>query len=317
MQPERRRLAAAVAIAAALVLAACTQSGDETSTAETSTTTATSAADPATTAATAATSATSTTATSTTATTNTSSTTSPLPTPSECNVAPVPPEAGLDPFYTQGCSIDGFWVVANDVVEPLAIVKAADTVAHIFATDDRLAPTLAATGIRLGIIGRSQRTTEMPEYRDLYEVFPETDWDNRARGLGATIERPLVSAGEENILCLPNDRYLGEDILLHEFSHVLHEFGYSILDADFDTDLFAAYQQALDDGIWADTYAATNHHEYWAEGVQSYVGRNLSAEPADGIHGPIDTEAELRQSDPALHALIDRRLGELELPPRC
>lgn len=234
-----------------------------------------------------------------------------------CDIGPVPASAGLDPFYTQGCRIDGFWVVANDVVDPEAIIRAAETVAPIFAADERLAPTLAAIGLRLGIIGRNQRTTEMPEYQDLNEAFPETDWDARARGLGATLERPLVSAGEENVLCLPDDRYLGEDILLHEFSHVLHEFGYTTLDSGFDDDLLTAYEVALDEGTWNGTYAETNHHEYWAEGVQSYFGRNLTAEPSDGIHGPIGTRAELEAADPALHTLIDRWLGGVELPARC
>ena len=208
-------------------------------------------------------------------------------------------------------------IVANEEVDPEAIVRAADTVGRILAADDRLAATLAGSGIRLGIIGRDQRTTEMPEYRDLNEAFPETDWDTRARGLGATFERPLVSAGEENVLCLPDDRYLGEDILLHEFSHVLHEFGYIVLDPDFDAELLAAYEQAFVNGTWAGTYAATNHHEYWAEGVQSYFGRNLTADPADGVHGPIDTRAELEAVDPALYALIDRWLGTVELAPQC
>lgn len=238
-------------------------------------------------------------------------------TPDGCDIGPVPASAGLDPFYTLGCQIDGFWVVANDVVAPEAVARAAETVGRIFATDERLAPTIAANGIRLGVIGRNQRTTEMPEYRDLNEAFPETDWDARARGLGATLERPLVSAGEENILCLPDDRYLGEDILLHEFSHVLHQFGYSALDPDFDADLLDAYQRAIDDGTWDGTYAATDQNEYWAEGVQSYLGRNLTAEPADGIHGPIDTRAELEAADPALYELIDRRLGTVELARQC
>lgn len=240
-----------------------------------------------------------------------------VPAVAGCDIGPVPPSAGLDPFYTQGCRIDGFWVVAHHDVDPEAIIRAAGTVERILATDERLASTLAADGIRLGIIGRDQQTTDMPEYRDLNTAFPETDWDARARGLGATLDRPLVSAGEENVLCLPDDRYLGEDILLHEFSHVLHEFGYTSLDPGFDDELLAAYHMALDEGSWSGTYAETNHHEYWAEGVQSYFERNLAADPADGIHGPIDTRTELAAADPALHALIDRLLGGVELPPQC
>ncbi len=243
--------------------------------------------------------------------------TEPGPAERPCVMQRVPEAAGLDPFYTKGCRVDGFWVVANEVVAHAAVLLAGDTVAAIFATDPDLADAIASFGIRLGVIGADQRLTEMPEYRDLYEVFPDTDWDNRARGLGATAERPLVSVGEENLLCLPSDRYLGEDILLHEFAHVIDEQGFSVIDPLFVTALSEAYGRAVDDGTWADTYAAENPYEYWAEGVQSFFGRNLTADPADGIHGPIDTESELAAADPALHALIDGRLGGLDLPPSC
>ena len=34
----------------------------------------------------------------------------------------------------------------------------------------------------------------------------------------------IISTGaEENLLCLPSDRYHAEDIFLHEFSHGIHE----------------------------------------------------------------------------------------------
>ncbi len=234
-----------------------------------------------------------------------------------CQVGPVPASAGLDPFYTQGCRVANFWVISASVVEPGALEAAAALVEAVFVNDPVLGRAVVDSGVRLGIIGADQRTTEMPEYRDLYEVFPDTDWDNRARGLGATAARPLVSAGEENVLCLDADRYRGEDILLHEFAHVLHLQGYAVVDPTFDPALRAAYDQAVASGTWADTYALTNVEEYWAEGVQSYFGRNLGADPADGVHGPLDTRDELAAADPVLHALIDDRLGGVTLPAWC
>ncbi|MEL7156022.1 MAG: hypothetical protein AAFN30_05420, partial [Actinomycetota bacterium] len=64
-------------------------------------------------------------------------------TPSEgagpCRVAPVPDVAGLDPFYTQGCSLRGFWVVAGEPVDPEALIAAA-ALANVFFTAD---PVLA------------------------------------------------------------------------------------------------------------------------------------------------------------------------------
>ncbi len=241
-----------------------------------------------------------------------------LPDPIEpCQSGPIPASAGFDPFYGQGCDLDGFWVVAAEEVDSEAVTRAGEFVSTIFASDPALAASLRATDIRLGVIGENQRTTEMPEYRDLNEVFPGTDWDSRARGLGATFERPLVSAGEENVLCLDGDRYRGEDILLHEFAHVLHEFGYATIDPTFQPRLDAAFANALDLGIWDDTYAAENAAEYWAEAVQSYFGRNLSFEVPDGVHGPIDTGAALADADPTVHALIDEKLGSIVLPAGC
>ncbi|MEL7209973.1 MAG: hypothetical protein AAGK32_17355, partial [Actinomycetota bacterium] len=168
-----------------------------------------------------------------------------------------------------------------------------------------------------GHLGGALVGADDPEYRDLNEVFPEVDWDLRARGLGATPERPLVSAGEENVLCSAGDRYLGEDILLHEFAHTLHEQGLAIVYSSFQADLVAAYDQAVAEDIWADTYAATNPAEYWAEGVQSYFDRNEESNPPNGIHGPIATRQALADADPTLFGLIDRYFAGVELPASC
>ena len=40
-------------------------------------------------------------------------------------------------------------------------------------------------------------------------MTPKAYWDKRARGLGATPERPAVSCGEENLLNLQGDWYPG------------------------------------------------------------------------------------------------------------
>lgn len=291
------RLSARLVLGLCVMLAACTSADEPTAVATTAT--------PSTVA--------TTTAPSTTATTA-APTTEP---PAACTVGVVPADAGLDPFYTQGCDLDGFWVVAADVVDPAAIETAAAMVDAFFQNDPAFADYLRSTGIRLGVVGVDQRTTEMPEWRDLYEAFPGVDWDQRARGLGATEARPLIGAGEENILCLASDRYAGEDILLHEFAHVLDLFGYARIDDLFTAELGLSFVEAANAGTWQDTYANENINEYWAEAVQTYFERNLGNEVADGVHGPIDTRDELRQADPGVTALIERTIGDVELPSSC
>ena len=60
-------------------------------------------------------------------------------------------------------------------------------------------------------------------------------------------------------------------------------------------------------GLWRFRYSATNHWEYFAEGVQFWVGQN------DYIH----TKAQLWAYDPGLAALLEGLLGDAETPSSC
>jgi alpha-glucosidase len=119
-------------------------------------------------------------------------------------------------------------------------------------------------------------------------------WDKRARGLGGK----LSSCGEENLLNLRGDRYRFENILIHEFNHAVHRYGLRKVDPTFNKRLLAAYSRAMDAGLWKDTYVATNHSEYWAEGVQAYFD---CMRPQFGAN----TREKLRKYDPGLFALVD------------
>lgn len=54
---------------------------------------------------------------------------------------------------------------------------------------------------RFALMGVNEVTTHIPEHTSLGAW-----WNDRARGLGATTDRPVSTAGEENALCLSNDR---------------------------------------------------------------------------------------------------------------
>jgi hypothetical protein len=182
---------------------------------------------------------------------------------------------------------------------------ACEIVVKLIEKRPEIAAKLRENHIRVGVMAESEVTTDMPEHSDLNEAFPGTDWDTRARGLGATLERPLTSCGEENLLGLAGDRYAGESILTHEFGHTVWELGVMLLPGGSakQAELLAAYDAAIAAGTFANTYAATNDKEYWAEGVQDWFNTNLEASPPDGIHNSIDTRAELRAADPELARL--------------
>ncbi|MEO8771966.1 MAG: hypothetical protein ABI402_17850 [Ferruginibacter sp.] len=215
-----------------------------------------------------------------------------------------PASLALDPFYKKYVDASGIPIVSSENVDDQALLNARSIVKDMVKNMPNVVTKMLENHLRIGVIGINERPTQMPEYRDLYTAFPGTDWDNRARAYGATIERPLTTDCEENLLCKSGDRYVGEEILTHEFSHAIHELGLRLLYPSFDTDLQAAYTHALNTGLWANTYAISEVREYWAEGVQDWYNCNLQASPANGVHNEINTRAELQTYDPMLYALI-------------
>ena len=113
-----------------------------------------------------------------------------------------------------------------------------------------------AIGIAPTVVRGCEMTTDVPEHSDLK---PKAYWDRRARGLGATRERPSVSCGEENLLCMNGDPYSRENILIHEFGHAIQEMGLSQVDKTFRGRLKKSYEQAVGRGLWKGSYSATNY----------------------------------------------------------
>ena len=177
---------------------------------------------------------------------------------------------------------------------------------------------LAAVGVRVVIMPVGAVITDLPEFSDLYETNPGTDWDERLRGggVGPTLQIPVMVVAEENLLCYETDIFPYEDVFVHEFAHAVHDPGITIQreGAAFQRRLEAAYRDALDSGLWEGTYAATNPDEYWAEGVQSWFGLN---DPPGSLHNHVDTRAELEAYDPALAELILEVFGDATVPSSC
>jgi alpha-glucosidase len=168
--------------------------------------------------------------------------------------------------------------------------------------------SIIRTSTRIGIIGVTQTTTDMPEHRSLYTLFPEVDWNTRARGVGATLEIPLLSIAEENLLCYSNDQWIGQNVLVHEFAHTIKILGLDLIDPTFHAEVQRAYQQALDADLWPETYVSSNIEEYWAEGVRLYFQIDAAGVPG-GRPYPANSRAELQRYDPELYRLVETIFG--------
>jgi hypothetical protein len=210
----------------------------------------------------------------------------------------------LSPLYTQYADAGGLPVLASPRVSRYALLEAAFLIRRMVGERPEILRAMADSRVRFVVMSTGEMTTDVPEHSDL---VPKSYWDRRARGLGATLARPAVSCGEENLLDLPGDPYWQENILVHEFAHAVHERGMNVVDPSFDERLRIAYQHALSSGLWAGTYAMTNRQEYWAEAAQSWFDCNRVN---DDVHGPIDTRDKLRPYDPAIAALLTEVFGD-------
>ena len=212
----------------------------------------------------------------------------------------------LPSFYRQWIDVGGFPVVASEKVNPNAMREAAWLIQRMIGHRPDLLQALAQNSVRFSVMAYDEMTTEIPEHSDLK---PDFYWDRRARGLGATSARPSTSCGEENLLNYPGDPYLTENILIHEFSHAIHQMGLSTVDPDFDKRLKALYEVAMEKGLWKGTYASTNKEEYWAEGTQSWFNANREN---DAQHNHVSKRKILKEYDPDLATLLTEIYGDTD-----
>jgi len=231
----------------------------------------------------------------------------------ECKVTAVPDSLGYDKFYTKYVDVNGLPLVSSWRVPDSAFVAAHRT---LYAMTSMLRPEILQTMIksnaRVAIMGRYEGTTDLPEHR--YLVNDTTlNWDLRARGLGGTIEEPLTSCAEENILAYQIDKYHAEDILIHEFAHAIHLIGIIQVDTAFNTRLQALYEKAKASGILDNTYRITDKEEYFAEAVQDWFNVNAEMPHADGKHNWCNTREELKEYDPDLYQLLSEYFPQTNL----
>jgi hypothetical protein len=237
-----------------------------------------------------------------------------------CSIAAPPDALGLDPFYGKFCSVYGLPVIASAGVPDLALQRAWQTVVMMLdgiAQAEEIRQAISANGVRIVIMSVHQVTTDIPEYRELYTTFPGIDWNTRTRGIGATAEIPVLAVGEENVLCYANDQWFGQNLLVHEFAHAIKNLGLDVIDPGFHTELARIYRHALDAGLWAGTYAASDVEEYWAEGVRVYFRQDGGPNAPGGQRYPADTRAELEEYDRELFNLIASVFGDREPVVRC
>jgi len=232
-----------------------------------------------------------------------------------CLLPPTAPPAGTPAFYQKYLDGYGIPVQSSAAVSDTALTSACLIAVNLVRFRADVREKLIQQRQRVAIIGRDEVTTDVPEYANLYAMFPG-DWD-AFRGVGATIAIPVSSAGEENLLCLANDAFAGEQILVQTFATAVLLALERVDGSTFGSRLDAAYDAAMRAGLWQNTYAAANPIEYYAVGVQVWFDARPNVSPPDGNHNEINTRAELSQYDPTLAALVAESMPDDDWRPTC
>ena len=221
----------------------------------------------------------------------------------------------LSSWYKKYIADEGFPILASAVVRDEALIQCRYIVHTMLAKHPEARKKMIELHWRVAICGYQQNITDIPECAIMPIWWPDTDWNARGRGYGATEALPVMSIGEENIVKIPNftERYATESIMVHEFAH---NVDYALRKAwnGFEKKLLDCYNHAKTTGLWQGgvyDYAMTNSEEYFAEASQAWYNtcRMIVKDPATGKNFTLKTREQLRGPGPRVGGLFSPFYG--------
>jgi hypothetical protein len=227
-------------------------------------------------------------------------------------------------FYRKYADANGLPILGSGKVSSAALAIVRDQVNYMLGSRPDIRDTMIAHGARVVVMAETEYTMDVPEQRrwvvpkyldprltpqerahyyepgGLGSMTAERYWNARARGMGGT----LTTCAEENVLGMYRTRYWGTNICVHEFSHAIMGAGIGNADPQWFQEIVDAYKHARAACLrTAEGYAGNTFNEYWASGVEWYIG-----------NGGRD-RAALKAEDPRLYELIARLIPESKEVP--
>ena len=240
------------------------------------------------------------------------------------NVAPPPAKFGIDPWYTKFTWAREFTVIGRGATDE-ALLRANDVIRKMFAYRHDILKALISDGVKLVVLGRGERMSDLPEYKRLADTKERSPVDATTRVLDYSPAMKLLVVGEENVLGDPGDPRVGDNRVIRLFARALYdvtghraidpnagtvspqqyELRVQRLDLRFDQKIRELHRAALQAGKWRGTSAMNDPAEYWVRGVLAYfdaAGQHQA--PLDTSH-PIATREALQLYDPGLFGIVE------------
>jgi alpha-glucosidase len=245
------------------------------------------------------------------------------------SVIPPPTKFKIDPYYTKFTFAREFPVVGSNNVSDEALLKANDTIRKMFAYRHDILKAMIADGVRLVVLGRKEKLSDLPEFKDSRDKagFDQVRYCDYAEA------RKLMVVPEENVLGLPHEPFAGKSMVVSVFARGLYEVtGLRQIDPDFemqrdkqqyelrvkrmdilfDQRLKKLFDAAREKKLWQGTPAARDRAGYWVAGVEAYFDAAGTGQAPNLADRPITTREALKAYDPDLYALVDETMAYKE-----
>ncbi len=234
-----------------------------------------------------------------------------------------PAKFKIDPYYTKFSYARELIVLGCEASDE-SILIANDIVRKMFAYRQDILKAFIADGVRVVVLGREERLSDLPEFRNV-EGLGDVDLLNRYFEYSPKFKRLVV--GEENLMANIHDPGVGSNHLVHVLAGAIHQWtGKRAFDPDWENrprDIWQQYElrlQRIDErldqrlvelhakakeaGKWSGTRAAKDAGSYWIAGVLAYFdAAGQEATPTDSSRA-IQTREQLAVYDPELFELI-------------
>jgi hypothetical protein len=198
----------------------------------------------------------------------------------------------------------------------------------MFAYRHDILKALMADGVKLVVLGKSEKISDLPEYKTFKDV---KGFDALARTLDYSPETKLLVVSEENVLANPRHPNVGDNQVIRVFANALYqvtaprpvdpnwenrrgavqqyELRVKRLDVRFDQKLKELFEKSTSGGKWKGTAAIHDRAAYWTAGVLAYFDAlGQDAAPNDAAH-PINTREAFKDYDPDFYALVNETMA--------
>ena len=242
------------------------------------------------------------------------------------NVIAPPARFKIDPYYTKFTWAREFTVVGREARNE-ALLKANDIIRKLFAYRHDILKALIADGVKLIVLGRNEKISDLPEFQGKKDISGAVASDRRVE---YAPEKKSLVVGEENLIGPGSAPHAADCEAIRIFAKALYhvagtrpvdpnwnnrgravqqyELRVKRLDIQFDEKLQQAHEAATAKSLWKGTPSNRDRFEYWASGVLAYFDACRRTQAASGDHLP-STRETLKEYDLELFALVHETMA--------